>query len=115
QTNTQLTERNNFIEAVLSGVSAGVIGLDSSNRITLLSRSAERLLGLASSDVVGKSLIDVVPEFSAVLGGAEESGFKSKGQNEIKKQIGDEERTFAVKVTHERAGEGDVGSVVTFD
>jgi two-component system nitrogen regulation sensor histidine kinase NtrY len=115
QTNTQLTERNNFIEAVLSGVSAGVIGLDSSDRITLLSRSAERLLGLASSDVVGKSLGDVVPEFAAVLGGAEEPGFKSKGQNEIKKQIGDEERTFAVKVTHERAGEGDVGSVVTFD
>ncbi len=35
-TNAQLTERRNFIEAVLSGVSAGVIGLDSTDRITLL-------------------------------------------------------------------------------
>jgi two-component system nitrogen regulation sensor histidine kinase NtrY len=117
QTNEQLTERRNFIEAVLSGVSAGVIGLDSADRITLLSRSAERLLGFASSDVVGKPLADVVPEFAPVLAMTEETGFKGKGQSqsEIKKQIGDEERTFAVKVTHERGGEGDVGSVVTFD
>ncbi|HVJ76782.1 MAG TPA: PAS domain-containing sensor histidine kinase [Hyphomicrobium sp.] len=114
-TNTQLTERRNFIEAVLSGVSAGVIGLDSSDRITLISRSAERLLGLSGDSVVGKSLDEVVPEFSDVLAATEEKGIKSKGQSEIKKQIGDEERTFAVKVTHEREGEGDVGSVVTFD
>ena len=45
----------------------------------------------------------------------EETGLKIKGQHEIKKQIGDEDRTFAVRVTHEREGEGDVGSVVTFD
>ena len=115
QTNTQLTERHNFIEAVLSGVSAGVIGLDSAGCVTLLSRSAERLLGLASADVVGKPLTDVIPEFATVLAATEEPGFKSKGQSEIQKLIGDEERTFAVKVTHEREGEGDVGSVVTFD
>jgi two-component system nitrogen regulation sensor histidine kinase NtrY len=114
-TNTQLTERRNFIEAVLSGVSAGVIGLDSSDRITLLSRSAERLLSLSGTDVVGKPLAEVVPEFEAVLGPGEETGLKSKGQHEIKKQIGAEERTFAVNITHEREGEGDVGSVVTFD
>jgi two-component system nitrogen regulation sensor histidine kinase NtrY len=117
QTNEQLTERRNFIEAVLSGVSAGVIGLDSADRITLLSRSAQRLLGFSSTDVVGKPIADVVPEFAPVLAAAEETGFKGKGQSqsEIKKQIGDEERTFAVKVTHKKGGEGDVGSVVTFD
>ncbi|WP_244466024.1 PAS domain-containing sensor histidine kinase [Hyphomicrobium sp. GJ21] len=115
QTNAQLTERRNFIEAVLSGVSAGVIGLDSAGRITLLSRSAERLLGLAGVNAVGSPLADIVPEFASALRSADEPGFKSKGLDEVKKQIGDEERTFAVKVTHEREGEGDVGSVVTFD
>lgn len=114
-TNAQLTERRNFIQAVLSGVSAGVIGLDSSDRITLLSRAAERLLGFQSGDVVGRPLSDVVPEFAPVLGLPDEPGLKNKGQHEIKKQIGDEERTFAVRITHEREGEGDVGSVVTFD
>ncbi|WP_290984121.1 ATP-binding protein, partial [Hyphomicrobium sp.] len=114
-TNAQLTERRNFIQAVLSGVSAGVIGLDSADRITLLSRAAERLLGFQSGDVVGRPLSDVVPEFAPVLGLPDEPGLKNKGQHEIKKQIGDEERTFAVRITHEREGEGDVGSVVTFD
>ncbi len=44
------------MEAVLSGVSAGVIGLDSQDRITLVSRAAIDLLGLAESDLVGKKL-----------------------------------------------------------
>jgi two-component system nitrogen regulation sensor histidine kinase NtrY len=115
-TNAQLSERGNFIQAVLSGVSAGVIGLDSGGRITLLSRAAERLLGSQSADAIGKHLTDVVPEFGAVLGTDDEPGLKAKGQHEIKKQIGDEERTFAVRITHEREGDqGDVGSVVTFD
>lgn len=113
-TNAQLTERRNFIEAVLSGVSAGVIGLDSADCITLISRSAERLLGFTSAEVVGKPLKDVVPEFACILSAGDEPGLKSK-QYEIQKQIGDEERTFAVRITHEREGEGDVGSVVTFD
>jgi len=114
--NAQLTDRRNFIEAVLSGVSAGVIGLDSADRVTLLSRSAERLLGISSADAIGKTLADVVPEF-AVLLSAHEEGLKAKAQHEIKKQVGDEERTFAVKITRERAGEAgsDMGSVVTFD
>ena len=114
-TNAQLNERRNFIEAVLSGVSAGVIGLDSADRITLVSRSAERLLGLPAGDAIGKSLDDVVPEFAALLAEPEDTGLKAKGQHEVKKQLGDEERTFAVKITRERGGEGDVGSIVTFD
>lgn len=114
-TNAELTERQNFMEAVLSGVSAGVIGLDSNDRITLLSRSAEKLLDVTSASAVGKPLIDIVPEFAPVIEKADEIGLKPKGQIEVNRQIGDNERTFAVKITREQGGEGDVGSVVTFD
>lgn len=114
-TNAELTERQNFMEAVLSGVSAGVIGLDSNDRITLLSRSAEKLLEVTSASAVGQALTDIVPEFAPVLETTDESGLKSKGQIEVNRQIGDNERTFAVKITREQGGEGDVGSVVTFD
>ena len=114
-TNSQLTERRNFIEAVLSGVSAGVVGLDSANRITLLSRSAEGLLGVSAADAIGKPLAEIVPEFAEAMQARDDGGLKAKSQHEIKKQVGDEERTFAVRITRERAGEGDVGSVVTFD
>ena len=56
--NEQLAERRHFMEAVLSGVSAGVIGLDSQDRITLVSRAAGDLLGMVESDLVGKKLQD---------------------------------------------------------
>jgi len=114
-TNAQLTDRRNFIEAVLSGVSAGVIGVDSAGRITLVSRSAEQLLGISASEALGRSISELVPEFATVLEQREDTGLKARGQLEVKKQIGDEERTFAVKATRERPGEGDGGSVVTFD
>src|SRR5204863_373970 len=63
--NTQLTERSRFMEAVLSGVSAGVIGLDRDERINLASRSAQKLLGLEGTDLVGRQLTEAVPQFTA--------------------------------------------------
>jgi len=113
--NEQLTDRRRFMEAVLSGVSAGVIGLDSQDRITLVSRAAEQLLATTEDEIVGKKLVDALPVLAPALDRREEQGAKSRGAQEISIPIGEEERTFAVRVTRERAGPGDVGSVVTFD
>lgn len=113
--NEQLMERRHFMEAVLSGVSAGVIGLDSQDRITLVSRAATKLLGIEDADLVGKKLREAIPAFSGVLDHAGEHTLKQRSQEEITLDVGGEERTFAVMVTRERASGGDVGSVVTFD
>ena len=43
--NTKLDERRRFMEAVLSGVTAGVVGVDADSTIRLINRSAETLLG----------------------------------------------------------------------
>jgi two-component system nitrogen regulation sensor histidine kinase NtrY len=103
------------MEAVLSGVSAGVIGLDSQDRITLVSRAAVDLLGRAESELVGKKLKDVLPTFATVLDKMEEHALKIRVQEEVTYQRRGDERTFAVMVTRESASGGDVGSVVTFD
>ncbi len=113
--NEQLTERRHFMEAVLSGVSAGVIGLDSQDRITLLSRAAGSLLGLGEDEIVGKKLKDAIPLFGAVLEKRDEPTLKGRSLEEVTFTVGGEERTFAVMVTRERASDGDVGSVLTFD
>ena len=42
--NTKLDERRRFMEAVLSGVTAGVVGVDADGVVTLVNRSAETLL-----------------------------------------------------------------------
>ena len=111
--NSQLVERRRFMEAVLSGVSAGVLGLDRDGRITLASRSAEKLLGVEAAALVGRPLVEAIPEFAEALGEGPEL---NKGrQQQVGLIIGGEERTFSVRVTHEAQGEEHHGSVVTFD
>lgn len=113
--NEQLLDRRRFMEAVLSGVSAGVIGLDSQDRITLVSRAAEQLLATTEQEIVGKKLIDVLPVLAPALERSEEQGIKPRGAHEVAFTVGQDERIFAVRVTREKAGSGEVGSVVTFD
>ena len=113
--NDQLLERRHFMEAVLSGVSAGVIGLDSQDRITLVSRAASNLLGVVDDDLVGKKLKEAIPAFGSVLDKQDEHTLRQRSQDEVTFYVGGEERTFAVMVTRERSSGGDVGSVVTFD
>ena len=115
ETNEQLTERRRFMEAVLSGVSAGVIGLDSQDNITLLSRSAQALLAIPEEDVVGRKLAEVLPAFEHIVAKRDENPNKQRAQDEVSLTVAGDERTFAVRITREQAGEGDVGSVVTFD
>jgi two-component system nitrogen regulation sensor histidine kinase NtrY len=113
--NSELTERTSFIEAVLAGVSSGIIGLDAARRITLISPSAEKLLALAATDAVGKPITEVLPEFDPVFEHPEEPSIKAKGAVEVHRIVGNEERTFSARVTAEEAGGGTVGFVVTFD
>jgi two-component system nitrogen regulation sensor histidine kinase NtrY len=113
-TNRQLLERRRFMEAVLSGVSAGVIGLDRHGDITLVSRSAEKLLGRKGADLLGKPLAEVVPEFAELVQQAADNG-KSRRQQQIALLIDGEERSFSVRVTEQSPGAEEGGSVVTFD
>ncbi len=112
--NDQLTERRRFMEAVLAGVSAGVMGLDSDGRITLASRAAAHLLGKAEADLVGRRLDEAVPEFAEMMA-SDETSLKKSRTRQLKVAVGQDERTFAVRLTHEGGGEADVGLVLTFD
>ncbi|TAD91923.1 MAG: PAS domain-containing sensor histidine kinase [Alphaproteobacteria bacterium] len=67
QANQELDHRSRFTEAVLAGVSAGVIGLDRDGRINLPNRSASELLGEDLGEAVGQPLDVVVPEMGALL------------------------------------------------
>ena len=67
EANRQLDYRSRFIEAVLGGVSAGVIGLDREGEITLPNRSACELLSMAEQDLRGKKIADVAPEMAELV------------------------------------------------
>jgi len=63
--------RSLFIETVLSGVSAGVIGLDKRGRISAINDSALQLLSVDEADVHGRPLGEVAPELSDLVGRVE--------------------------------------------
>jgi two-component system nitrogen regulation sensor histidine kinase NtrY len=119
---SQIDERRRFTEAVLLGVSAGVIGLDADGRIELPNRAAGDLLGIDLLGAIGRRLAEVVPEFAALLQQAAES---SDHARTAEVQIGppSRRRTLLVQISAERslAPVGDEvppharGFVATFD
>jgi two-component system nitrogen regulation sensor histidine kinase NtrY len=110
----QIDERRRFTETVLSGVSAGVIGLDASGRIELPNRAADELLGLDLLSATGRELADVVPEFADLLHEAAASPERARTA-EI--QIGPptRRRTLLVRIGADLSGDRTDGFVVTFD
>jgi len=114
EANRQLDMRRRFTEAVLSGVSAGVIGLDQSGCINLPNRSASQLLGIAFDRMIGTELSNVVPEMAPLLRKA-----RRRTERIVESQItvlaDGRPRTLLVRIATEKA-EGEIkGFVVTFD
>ena len=112
--NRQLDERRRFTETVLSGVSAGVIGLNNLGHIRLPNRSASDLLGVDLEKVIGKDLGDVVPEMAEMLAQAIEQPERPQ-QGEVKLVFKGQFKTLLVSIASERLGGDIVGFVVTFD
>ncbi|SUU89795.1 two-component system nitrogen regulation sensor histidine kinase NtrY [Aminobacter aminovorans] len=111
-----IDERRRFSEAVLSGVTAGVIGVDPYGSITIVNPSAEAMLAISASESLGQNLSILLPHVGRVF----EIGRKS-GRAVYREQVtfyrAGAERTFNVQVTVEE-GESEVGDksyVVTID
>jgi len=113
--NNELDERRRFLEEVLEGVSAGVIGLQHDGTVFLPNSSASSLLGIGFESLIGQRLDEVVPEFLGLLRLAEQAeGGEAKSQVQI--DVEGETRTLLVRVIAERSGEKEIsGYVVTFD
>jgi two-component system nitrogen regulation sensor histidine kinase NtrY len=101
-------ERSRFIETVLSGVSAGVIGLDSFGRISALNDRALSLLGLSHSNPLGRLLAETTPELEAVTKRAAETGQDAEAEVDIVRDA----ETHRLRV---RASGRTDGLVLTFD
>ena len=111
---SQIDERRRFTETVLSGVSAGVIGLDASGRIELPNRAADELLGVDLLAAIGRELADVVPEFSDLLHEAAASPERARTA-EIQIGPATRRRTLLVRIGADLSGGRTDGFVVTFD
>ncbi|SOB90930.1 sensor histidine kinase NtrY-like [Thalassospira xiamenensis] len=108
-------ERRRFTEAILGGVTAGVIGLDAECHINLPNRSASDLMGIDLDGAIGQSICEVIPEFSELFDDLHKEGDRSKSrQIEIRRD--GLALMLLARVTVERAEDRSIfGYVVTFD
>ena len=101
--------RRQFIETVLSGVSAGVIGLDREGRISAVNRQAVALLGLPADAAHGQRLSDLAPEFAELVEQATHSASGAEAEIDITR--GADTRRLRLRAS----GASDDGLVLTFD
>ena len=110
----QIDRRREFTEAVLSGVSSGVIGLDKDRKVTLPNMTACQLLQRAETDLIGNRLEEVVPEFASLI-----SSGASRRRKFAEEQIlltGEGKRlTLRARIATEKVDGRVIGYVVTFD
>ncbi len=115
EANRQLEDRRRFTEAVLAGVSAGVIGLDRSGRVSLPNRPARALLGIGLEELMGRPLGEAVPEFADAVSRAIGDPARLV-EDEIMVDTNGVIRTLHLRIAAERDARQDViGFVVTFD
>jgi two-component system nitrogen regulation sensor histidine kinase NtrY len=101
--NDQLDSRRALIEAVMSGVTAGVISISHDGIVRLINSSAIGLLGVGEDAPVGQPLAAISADLDALRhGDAREAVIQITARGEA--------RTLAVKITGDEAGQ-----VLTFD
>lgn len=101
--NELLDRRRALIEAVLAGVTAGVIAIDKQRDVRIINDSACALLKHDRDTAAGMALSGLSPELDRMIDGDESEAI-------VQLIAGGDPRTFAVKVVAD-----EVGHVITFD
>ncbi len=107
-----IDSRRRFTEAVLAGASAGVIGVDGDGCVSILNRSAEKLIGRTEPEALARPLTEVFPELADFMAAAR-TGARTQDQLTITRN--GRERNLSVRFTSEQSGESAQGYVVTID
>jgi two-component system nitrogen regulation sensor histidine kinase NtrY len=101
--------RRRFIETVLAGVSAGVVGVDGEGAISAANSRALALLDLDHDNTIGRSLADAAPELAAVSLSARQTGRDAEDEVDIARH--GETRRLRIRAS----GSAEGGMVITFD
>ena len=101
--NHLLDRRRALIEAVLAGVTAGVVAVTADGTIRIANSRAEAMLKIEADTISGANLCQVAPELAQLIADKTESAVLDMAS-------GSERRTLAVKVVVD-----DAGHVITFD
>ena len=113
ETNRQFDRRRRFTEAVLSGVSAGVLGVAPNGRCTIANRSAADIVDMDEDRMNGLHLSEILPEAREFFEAASEPPYAEvSGHINVNREGRD--RTLSVRIVSDEV-EGERSFVVTFD
>ncbi|KJS02057.1 MAG: histidine kinase [Desulfobulbaceae bacterium BRH_c16a] len=121
QVNSQISEqRRRYTEIILQNVSAGVISLDESGKITTINRFAEKLLNIDKNLFLGLNYRDVMPQYQAAVvdGFIEELQVTGKNTVEQHIKLNVLKKTYSLLINFTRLedeSEKPVGFVLVFD
>jgi two-component system, NtrC family, nitrogen regulation sensor histidine kinase NtrY len=108
--NKELDTRRRLTDAVLAGVSAGVLSIDPRGIVTRANRSALELMALPEDGVLDRALISLMPEIALLAAQAAERPERAT-QGQIETLQHGTRRILLVRIS----AASDAGVVVTFD
>lgn len=114
EANRMLDSRRRFTEAVLSGVTVGVLGINDEGNVTLANRSVANILGASQPALMGKPLSQSVPEAQSLVQQAI-AGDGKMVQGEIVFDRDGKTQNLVVRVTREQSSSAAHSYVVTID
>jgi two-component system nitrogen regulation sensor histidine kinase NtrY len=113
--NDETERRRRLFDSVLSGVTAGVVGLDGAGRIEVMNAAAGAMLDLDPESSAGEPFEATVPEFAELLHRLD-ARRNAIAQAEVKLNRAGQERDLLVRVAARQADDGRLeGYVVSFD
>lgn len=108
--NARAEERRRFSEAVIEGVSAGIISVDEAGNVELASKTALELLEIEEDRLIERPLAMCVPAFAEILESAREH---ADARRQVRIERGKDVQTLLVRASAVPGGE--FGYVLTFD
>jgi len=114
--NRQMDQRRRFTEAVLAGVSAGILRVDEQGVILLANDSAAQILNMPTSDLMGQSIVRIIPDIGPYLELSKTRAGKTAPAEIKYTGIDGTRHIFIFHIAAETGGDaGTGGAVITFD
>lgn len=117
--NVELDQRRRYMEVILKNVNTGVVAVDPHDRITIINRAAERVLGIESTKAIGMLAPAAIgpllyEDFWRPV--ASRIGRHSTFSGQLDVEVGGKSVTLLAEATriYDDSGE-DCGSIVVFD
>ena len=113
--NEETEKSRRLFDSVLSGVTAGVIGLNGDGQIEFMNAAAEHMLGLEAESALGQAIMTAAPEFADLFTKLSGSS-RQTAQGEVEVIRSGVHENLLVRMATRRPSEGSVeGYVIAFD